>query len=161
VAGPSRSRTSLGDQTGIQTPHSQERMKRPSVIFSLELLTLIAVVLLTTRRSVPNPASLSQAEFLAMVQSNLLTQVRVYYPAKLGQVDGVPVMLNEVRGTFNQTDPAGQILKAKGVPTESAFIARVHLTPELEGKLLAKTNVSIIEPNAFVQKARERFVRSK
>jgi len=150
----------LGDETGIEIHHAQESMKRPGVILSVGLLTLIAVVLLTTRPS-PEAKMLSQAEFLAMVQSNLLTKVRVYYPAKPGQVDGVRVMLNEVRGTFNETDPAGQILRAKGVPTESAFIARVHLTPGLEGKLLARTNVSIMEPNGFVQKARAWFVRSK
>jgi len=121
-------------------------MKRPIVILSLGLLTVIAVVLLTTR---PRPESkkLSQAEFVAMVQSNPLAKVRIYYPAKPGKVDGVPVMLNEVRATFNQSDPA--------------FIARVRLTPELEGKLLARTNVTIIELNAFVQKARDWLVRSK
>ncbi len=120
-------------------------MKTLSVILSLGLLTVIALVLLTTRPS-PEFKKLSQAEFVGMVQSNLLSKLKVYYPAKLGQVDGVPVMLNEVRGTLNQSD--------------QLIIARVHLTAELEGKLLARTNVTIIEPNAFVQKAREWFVRS-
>jgi hypothetical protein len=69
------------------------------IIFSMGLLTLIGAVLLVPRFSA-EPKALSQAEFIAMLQSNLLAKVRVYYPPKLAQVGGVPVMLNKVRGHF-------------------------------------------------------------
>jgi hypothetical protein len=51
---------------------------------------------------------LSQGQFVAMVESNLLAQVRVYYPPQAAQVDGVAVMLYEVRGTFHQSGAASQ-----------------------------------------------------
>jgi hypothetical protein len=135
-------------------------MKKPAVILSLGLLILVALVLFVTRPS-PASAKLSQAEFTAMLQSNRLAKVRVYYPAKPGQVDGVPAMLTDVRGTFYQTDAAGLILETQGVPTEAAFIAKVRLTPELERKMLSITNVSIIELNPFLQKAGLWLSRSK
>ena len=108
-------------------------MKKTTVIVSLGLLTFILVGLLVTRTN-SDSRELSQGEFTAMVQSKLLAKVRVYYPPEPGQLDGVPVMLHKVRGTFYQTDAAGQILKTQGISEEFPFIARVHLTAELEGK---------------------------
>ena len=154
-----RSAFALGDATVLHIHHSHERMKR-TVIFIVGLLTFFAVILLATPSS-PDSKKLSQGEFIAMVQSNLLAKVRVYYPPKLGQVDGVPTMLNEVRGTFYKTDAAGRILKAQGMSRESAFIALVHLTPELEQTLLTRTNFSVVSPHPLVQKVSEWFVRSK
>ena len=135
-------------------------MRRPFVILPLGLLIIIALVLLLTRPS-PDATKLSQAEFIGMVQSNLLIKVRVYYPARRGQVDGVSVMLNDVRGTFYPSEAAGQSLKAHGIPAPSAFVARVQLTPELEGKLLTMSNTSIVQPHPVVWKAVELFKRSR
>jgi len=146
--------------TGLHIQDPRERMKKMTVFLSLGLLILIAAVLLPAR-SDADSKELSQTEFMAMVQSNLLAKVRVYYPPKLGQVEGVAVMLNEVRGTFYQTDAAGQISKTQGVPRESPFIAKVHLTEELEEKLTKRTNFSFVSPNPVVQKVRELFVPSK
>jgi hypothetical protein len=134
------------------------RMKRPTVIFSLVLLTTVAVILFATRPGLES-RRLSQAEFVALVQSNRLAKVQVYYPAKLRRIDGIPVMLNEVRGTFYQTDAASEIMKPGGVPAESDFVAEVHLTSELEAKFVTGTNFSMVSP-AF-QKVREWIVRSK
>jgi hypothetical protein len=120
-------------------------MKRKTVIFFLVFLTLIVVGLLVTRTK-RDSRELSQAEFTAMVQSNLLAKVRVYYPPEPGQLNGVPVMLHKVRGTFYQTDAAGQIVKAQGLPEETPFIARVQLTAELEVKLTRGSNFSVVSP---------------
>ena len=127
-------------------------MKRAIVFFFLGFFTLIVVVLLVTRSS-PDARTVSQAEFRALLQSNLLVKVRVYYPPKPGQVDGVPVMLHEVRGTFYQTDARGQILKEQGMPTESPFIATVQLTDELERNLTGMTNFAAVSPNPLVDRA--------
>jgi hypothetical protein len=135
-------------------------MKKTAVIFSLGLLTLIGAVLLIPRSS-PDPKEFSQAEFIAMFQSNLLAKVQVYYPPKLARVGGVPVMLNEVRGTCYRTDDSGQILKEQGALAESAFVARVHLTFDLEQKLTTRTNFSFVSPHPLVQKISELFVHSK
>jgi hypothetical protein len=135
-------------------------MKKTILIISLGLLTLIAVLLLSTR-SGPVSKELSQAEFIALVQSNLLGKVRVYYPPKPGKVDGVPVMLHEVRGTFYQTDAAGQIVKAEGIPKESPFVARVQLTSELQVKLTTRTNFAAVSPNPLVQKVSQWFAHAK
>lgn len=123
-------------------------MKRVTLAISLGLLSLSAIVLLTAPS---RPRELSQAEFVGMFQSNLLAKITVYYPPKLGQIDGVPVMLHKVRGTFYETDATGQILNAQGITTESAFIARIHLTQELEQKLTMRTNVAFVSPNPIVQ----------
>ena len=147
-----------GPGRGIE--HSNEAMKRTPLILSVGLLTLIAAGLLATR-SGPHFQELSQAEFIAMVQSNLLAKVVVYFPPKPGQIDGVPVMIHEVRGTFYQIDAAGQILKAQGTPKESRFIARVHLTSELEQKLTTRTNFSFDSPNPLVQRVSQWLGRSK
>jgi hypothetical protein len=135
-------------------------MKKTILIISLGLLTLIAVLLLSTR-SGPASKQLSQAEFIALVQSNLLGKVRVYYPPKLENVDGVPVMLHDVRGTFYQTDAAGQIMNTEGIPKESPFVARVQLSSELQLKLTTRTNFAAVSPNPLVQKVSQWFARSK
>jgi hypothetical protein len=82
-------------------------MKKVIALISLGLVALIALGLLPTRCS-PKPQELSQGQFVAMVESNLLAQVRVYYPPQAAQVDGVAVMLYEVRGTFHQSGAASQ-----------------------------------------------------
>jgi hypothetical protein len=104
---------------------------------------------------------LSQAQFVAMLQSNLLAEVRLYYPAELTQVDGVPVMLHEVRGTFCQNKAATQGPTAQGMAKESPFIARVQLTSELEKNLIARTNLVVVTPNPLVRKISKWFRRSK
>ncbi|SPE55745.1 hypothetical protein SBV1_230025 [Verrucomicrobia bacterium] len=142
----------LGVETESHIQRVHENMKRTAVLFSLGLFALILVVLLITRSS-PDVRKLSQPEFTMLFQSNLLAKVRVYYPPKPGQADGVPVMLHEVRGTFYQTDAHGQILKAQGIPTEFPFIASVQFTDELESKLTRSTNFSFVSPNPLVQQA--------
>ena len=126
-------------------------MKRAAVIFGLGLLALMVAILLATAPA-PVAEKLSQAEFSALLQSNLLAKVRIYYPPKLAKVDGVPVMLHEVRGTFYQTDVGGQVLKAQGIPIESPFFARLQLTPDLEKMLATRTNSSFVSPNPLVWK---------
>src|SRR5215471_6648901 len=127
-------------------------MKRKIVIFSLGLLALLGFVLLTVR-STPDVRKLSQAEFTTFAQSNLLAKVRVYYPPKVGRVDGVQVMLHEVRGTFYQTDAAGQLLKKQGIPAELPFIARVQIPDELMIRLTRNTNFVTVSPSSLAQLA--------
>jgi hypothetical protein len=135
-------------------------MRRKIVIFSFGLLGLIGLVLLTVR-STPNVRKLSQAEFTTFAQSNLLAKVRVYYPPKVGRVDGVQVMLHEVRGTFYQTDALGQLLKKQGTPAELPFIARVQIRDELMIRLTRSTNFVAVSPNPLAQQASERLHLSK
>jgi hypothetical protein len=123
-------------------------MKRKIVIPVVVFLTLIIVGLLLIRTK-RNFRELSQAEFAGMVQSNLLAKVKVYYPPERGKLDGVPVMLHKVRGTFYQTDATGRILKEQGLPVETPFIARVQLTPDLEVKLTRGSNFSVVSPMWF------------
>ena len=151
---------SFGVAAGSHLQHSHKYMKKTTVIVSLGLLTFIVVGLLVTRTN-SDSRELSQAEFTAMVQSNLLAKVRVYYPAEPGKLDGVPVMLHRVRGTFYQIDAAGQILKTQGVSEEFPFIARVHLTAELEGTLTRSSNFSAVSPNPLAQQVSKWFVHSK
>ena len=135
-------------------------MKRAILLISLGLLVLIVLGLLAAIRSNSDVQVLSQAQFVAMVQSNSLAKVRVYYPPKPGQVEGIPVMLSEVRGTFYKTDAASQILREQAVPKELPFIARVNLTPDLAARVMAVgTNVTVVTPNPVVQKVSNWFRR--
>lgn len=150
----------MGVEADTHIQHVLKNMKRTTIIFSLGLFALILVVLLITRSS-PDARKLSQAEFTTLVQSNLLANVRLYYPPKPGQVDGVPVMLHEVRGTFYQTDTSSQTPPAQAAPNELPFIARVHLTFELEDMLTTRTNFAAVSPNPLIEKASGWFSRSK
>ena len=133
-------------------------MEKVIVSVSSLMLILIALGLPAASRSGPDPQELSQAQFVAMLQSNLLTNVRVYYPAEFGQVDGVPAMLHQVRGTFYVTDTGNQMLAGKGTK-ELPFIAKVNLTSELEDKVLSIPGASAVSPNSVVQEVRSWFRR--
>jgi hypothetical protein len=129
-------------------------MKRAIFIISGGFFALILVVLLIVRSN-PGVRQLSQAEFIALARSNLLVRIRVYYPPKPGQVDGVAVMLNEVRGTFYESDARGQPATGQRIPRECPFIARVQITDELMVKLTRTTNFAVVSPNPVVQQATE------
>lgn len=114
-------------------------MKRNILAVSSGLLVLAALVgLLVLVRPTHPTQALSQAEFVSKTQSNLIARVQVKYDAK-----GKPT--GEVRGTFYQTDAAGQIQLENGKPTELPFSASVFLTNELLDKLLENTNFTTSE----------------
>src|SRR6266576_5545983 len=110
-------------------------MKRNVLVVSFGLLFLTALLgwFVTVRPARPTQ-KLSQAELIQKVHSNLLGRVEVIYTAKRG-----PMTL--VRGTFYETDAAGQIVVENGKVTELPFTASVYLKEELEAKLLAHKNL--------------------
>jgi hypothetical protein len=126
-------------------------MKRAIVLISLALLGVMVFALLAATRLEADVRVLSQDQFFAMFESNSLAKVRVYHPPKLGQVDGVQVMLTEVRGAFYQ-DGTAQVQRDPTAPRELPFIARVHFTPELEARVMARTNVVFIESSPVLEK---------
>src|SRR6185436_3115298 len=103
------------------------------------------------RRTITSFMKTPDEQKIIKAMQNAGDRLVVYFPPKPGQIDGVPVMIYEVRGTFYQIDAGGQILKAQGTPKESRFIARVHLTSELEQKLTTRTNFSFASPNPLVR----------
>ena len=114
-------------------------MKRNVLVVSFGLLVLAALIgwFVTVRPAHPTQ-KLSQAELIQKVHSNLLGRVEVIYTAKRG-----PMTL--VRGTFFETDTTGRIVVENGKATELAFTASVYLTEELEVKLLANANLTVVE----------------
>jgi hypothetical protein len=114
-------------------------MKRNVLVVSFGLLVLAALLgwFVTVRPAHPTQ-KLSQAELIQKVHSNLLGRVEVIFTAKRG-----PMTL--VRGTFFETDTAGQIVVENGKATELPFTASVYLTGELEKKLLANANLKVVE----------------
>ena len=135
-------------------------MKRTILIVSLGSLTLILVVLLIVRSN-PDVRQLSQAQFTTLAQSNLLARIRVYYPPKPEKVDGVAVMLHEVRGTFYEAHARGQPTTGQGMPRQRPFVARVQISDELMMKLTRNTDFVVVSPNQVVQQAAERLHLSK
>ena len=114
-------------------------MNRNVPVVSFGLLVLAALVgwFLTVRPAHSTP-KLSEAELIQKVDSNLLGRVEVIYTAK-----GGPMTL--VRGTFYETDATGQIVVENGKATELPFTASVYLKEELEVKLLANKNLTVVE----------------
>jgi len=113
-------------------------MKRNVLVVSFSLLLLAALIgwFVTVRPAHPDQ-KLSQAELIQKVHSNLLGRVEVIY------TKGGPMTL--VRGTFYETDATGQIVVENGKATELPFTASVYLTEELEVKLLANSNLTVVE----------------
>jgi len=135
-------------------------MKRLVLIIALGLLVLMVfVALVVTTRPGPVGRELSEAQLVALVQSNLVARLRVYEPPKPGQVGGVPVMLNEVRGTCYPAEAATHVRTEQGIRKESPFFARVQLTPELEQKFMASTNFAVVTPNPVLERIRNWFGR--
>ena len=97
---------------------------------------------------------MSEVQLLAKVQSNLVSKL-VVKPA------AVATSLSDVRGTFYLTDATGQRLIEHGMPKESSFHGTVHLTPDLEVRLLRASNVTVIEPLPLIEKVRTLVPRSK
>src|SRR6266568_5695444 len=114
-------------------------MKRNVLVVSFGLLVLAALIgWFVTVRPAHLTQKLSQAELIQKVHSNLLGRVEVIHTAKRG-----PMTL--VRGTFFETDTTGRIVVENGKATELPFTASVYLTEELEVKLLANANLTVVE----------------
>jgi hypothetical protein len=113
-------------------------MKRNVLVVSFGLLALAALIgwFVTVRPARPTQ-ELSPAELIQKVDSNLLGRVEISY------TQGSPRTL--VRGTFYETDTKGQIVVENGKSTELPFTATVYLKAELEKKLLANKNLTVLE----------------
>ncbi len=132
----------------------EKPMKRVFIIISTSVLVLITVLgLLALLRPGAAPQELSEVQLLAKVQSNLVNQIAIR-PAS------VATNAADVRGTFYLTDATGQRLIDHGMPKASLFHATVHLTPDLEVRLLRASNVTVIEPLPLFEKVRTLVHRS-
>ena len=130
-------------------------MKRVVITIATSLLALLTVLgLLTMLRPEAAPQELSEVQLLAKVQSNLVNKIAIR-PASLA------TNASEIRGTFYLTDANGQRLIDHGMPKESPFHATVHLTPELEARLLTASNVTVVTPLPLFEKVRTLVHRSK
>ena len=130
-------------------------MKRVFIIISTSLLVLITVLgLLTILRPKAAPQELSEVQLLAKVQSNLVIKIAIR-PAALA------TNASDVRGTFYLTDATGHRVIDHGMPQESPFHATVHLTPDLEARLLRASNVTVITTLPLFEKVRTLVHRSK
>jgi len=144
----------LGGEGKSQFKIHEKPMKRVFIIISTSLLVLITVLgLLALLRPQAAPQEVSEVQLLAKVQSNLVSKL-VVKPA------AVATGLSDVRGTFYRTDATGQRLIDHGMPKESPFHATVHLTTDLEVRLLRASNVTVIEPLPLIEKIRTLVHRS-
>jgi len=137
----------LGGKGKSQFKIHEKPVKRVMII-STSLLVLITVLgLLTMLKPKAAPRELSEVEFLAKVRSDLVNKIALR-PAL------VAANASDVRGTFYLTDDMGQKLIDHGMPKESPFHAMVHLTPDLEARLLAGSNVAVVTPLPLIEKVR-------
>jgi hypothetical protein len=134
-------------------------MKNKAVILlSVGFLVLLAlVVYLAASRPVRTVQELSQAQFLAKFQSNLIGQLQISYPPE------PPLYVPQVCGTFYDSDAGGHLLQENGAPKDVRFHASFGIPDELMRQFLADTNikVSIVTLNPIAQKAKDVFSRGK
>jgi hypothetical protein len=134
-------------------------MKNKAVIsLSVGFLVLLAlVVYLPTARPVRTVQELSQAQFLSKFQSNLIGQLQISYPHE------PPLYVQQVGGTFYETDAGGRLLQENGAPKDVRFHASFRIPDDLMRQFLANTNikVSTVILNPAAQKAKDVFSRGK
>ena len=123
----------------------------PTVFESLALVLLVAWFV----RSRPGPQELSQTEFIALVNSNLVANIRIHHPPTPGMQHGVPVLLHRVRGEFYGSSVQNQLIADKEVLGQRPFFANVQISEEAMLRLMRGTNVSIVTPNSVIQKTAE------
>jgi len=145
----------LGGEGKSQFKIHEKPMKRVFIIISTSLLVLITVLgLLALLRPQAAPQEVSEVQLLAKVQSKLVSRIEIR-PASLAYHTW------HVGGTFYLTDATGQRLIDHGMPKESPFHATVHLTPDLEARLLTASNVTVVTPLPLFEKVRTLVHRSK
>jgi hypothetical protein len=128
------------------------------LLLSAGFLVLLAlVVYLATSRLVRMVQDLSEAQFLAKYQSNLIGQLQISYPPE------PPLYVQQARGIFYETDASGHLVQENGARKEVRFHASFRISDDLMRQFLANTNikVSIVTLNPAVQKAKDVFSRAK
>jgi hypothetical protein len=118
------------------------------------LLAALAIYFAVALRSAP-PQELSEAQFTAKFQSNLIAACQVSYPPQ------PPFFVQNLRGTFYQTDSSGRFLLENGVRKQSPFRASFRISDDLTRQLLASTTFSVVTPNSAAQKLTHLFSSSK
>ena len=114
----------------------------------LALFAVLCVLALCLAVPRPQVIELSQAQFIAKFQSNLIGQLQVSYPPE------PPMFLQEVRGTFYETDSNGGLLLVKGIPKQSHFHAQFRISDDLNRQMMAHTNYSVVTLNSVAQKVK-------
>lgn len=89
---------------------------------------------------------LSQTEFVEKVQSNLVGKVQVSYPPE------PPYGLQQVRGTFYETDSSGQFLMENGTRKQLRFHAAIRISEDFQMQLATNANCSVSTLNPALQK---------
>lgn len=123
----------------------------PRLSGALTLILLVAWFV----RSTPGAREISQTEFLTLVDSNLLANIRIHHPPTPGMLDGVPVMVHKVRGKYYERSPRDLQTRDEEMPRQRAFSASVQISDETMRKLMRGTNASIVTRNSAIQKAAE------
>lgn len=141
----------LAAETGLPIQPSHNDMNRKSFPPLFGAFTLILVVAWFVR-STPRPQELTQTEFITLVNSNLLANIRIQYPPTPGRLHGVPVMLHKVRGKYYDCSTRDLLTTGEEMPRQRPFFASVQISDEVLRKLMRGTNVSIITPNTWIQK---------
>ena len=122
-------------------------MKR--ILFAGVILLLVISAIYLAFRPAPPTQELSEAQFTAKVQSNLIGKCRISYPPR------PPLFLQDIRGTFYETDSSGGFLLENGVRKQSRFHASLRVSDDLTRQLLTGTNVSIVTLNPAAQKLKD------
>jgi hypothetical protein len=128
-------------------------MKKPILIMSAVLVVMLALALyFGASRPVSPVVELSQPEFLAKLQSNLIGQLQISYPAR------PPRYEQDLRGTLYQ-NTGGQFVEGNGRRRQARFHASFRISDDLLQQCLNNTNiqVSTVELHPAIQTLKDSF----
>ncbi|MBL9170094.1 MAG: ATP-dependent zinc metalloprotease FtsH [Verrucomicrobiales bacterium] len=108
----------------------------------IAIIATIPLLVIVNNRATPQGKLLSQPEFMALVDSNLVSRAAITYD--------VQSVLQEVRGKYYRTDKDGKRITEGGKDTEEAFVARVRLPEDYELKLLSTGRFEVKQPNTLL-----------
>jgi hypothetical protein len=113
-------------------------MKRPLLVASTAIVLLALSLYLALSSRTSPPQELSEAQFVAKFQSNLVGKCQVLYPPR------PPLFVQDIRGTFYETDSNGRLLLENGARKQSRFHTSFRVSDDVLRQLLANTNCSVV-----------------
>jgi len=133
-------------------------MKKPILVISAGFAVMLALALyFGASRPVSPVLELSQPEFLTKLQSNLIGQLQISYPAR------PPRYEQDLRGTLYQKDADGHFVEENGTRKQVRFHASFRISDDFIQQCLNNTNiqVSTVELHQAVQTLKDSLFGKK
>jgi cell division protease FtsH len=109
-------------------------------ILWIAAIGLLPLLLVFRSNSVGDPGSLTQSQFMRLVDQNLIKEGIITY-------DPQSPFLQEIKGKYYKTDADGNKVYDNGKAVELPFLARVRLPEKFEEQVLSSRVFQVRQPN--------------